>query len=131
MSGLRGKKQPAVIVQSDAYAPVVSTFVVAEVTKNLAMASDPACLFVITSTPEGRATGLVRDSVVSPTSSSCFALIARVFDKNSTANYNKVDAQVARAVTARLSSKTTVMTTLAPCAVEIYVLRCSTEFAGP
>ena len=34
-SGLRGKKRPAVIVQADAYTGVVSTFVVAEVTKNL------------------------------------------------------------------------------------------------
>jgi mRNA interferase MazF len=64
-SGLRGKKRPAVIVQSDAYMGIVSTFVVAEVTKNLTMASDPACLFVDMSTPDGRATGLVRDSVVS------------------------------------------------------------------
>src|SRR5919197_379585 len=64
-SGLRGKKRPAVIVQSDAYAGTVSTLVVAEVTKNLTMAADPACLFIDTSTPEGRATGLVRDSVVS------------------------------------------------------------------
>jgi mRNA-degrading endonuclease toxin of MazEF toxin-antitoxin module len=64
-SGLRGKKRPAVIVQSDAYAGVVSTVVVAEVTGNLTMASDPACLFVDTSTPEGRATGLLCDSVVS------------------------------------------------------------------
>jgi mRNA interferase MazF len=64
-SGLGGKRRPAVIVQSDAYAGVVSTFVVAEVTSNLAMASDPACLFVDTSTPEGQATGLVRDSVIS------------------------------------------------------------------
>jgi mRNA-degrading endonuclease toxin of MazEF toxin-antitoxin module len=64
-SGLRGKKRPAVVVQSDAYAGKVSTRVVAEVTKNLTMASDPACLFIDTSTPEGRATGLVRDSVVS------------------------------------------------------------------
>ena len=64
-SGLRGKKRPAVIVQSDAYAGAVSTLVIAEVTKNLTMASDPACLFIDTSTPEGRATGLVRDSVVS------------------------------------------------------------------
>src|SRR5438067_8959833 len=64
-SGLRGKKRPAVIVQSDAYAGAVSTLIVAEVTKNLSMASDPACLFIDTSTPEGRATGLVRDSVVS------------------------------------------------------------------
>src|SRR5713101_8041094 len=64
-SGLRGKKRPAVIVQSDVYAAKVSTLVVAEVTKNLTMANDPACLFIDTSTSEGRATGLVRDSVVS------------------------------------------------------------------
>lgn len=64
-SGLRGKKRPAVVVQSDAYAGSVSTVVVAEVTKNLTMADDPACLFIDTSTPEGRATGLVRDSVIS------------------------------------------------------------------
>jgi mRNA-degrading endonuclease toxin of MazEF toxin-antitoxin module len=64
-SGVRGKKRPAVIVQSDAYAGVVSTLVVAEVTKNLTMAGDPACLFIDVNTPEGKATGLVRDSVVS------------------------------------------------------------------
>jgi mRNA-degrading endonuclease toxin of MazEF toxin-antitoxin module len=43
-SGLRGKKRPAVIVQSDAYAGALGTLVVAEVTKNLTMGSDPACL---------------------------------------------------------------------------------------
>lgn len=64
-SGLRGKKRPAVLVQSDAYAGTVSTFVVAEVTKNLTMASDPACLFIDVSTPGGKATGLIGDSVVS------------------------------------------------------------------
>jgi len=64
-SGLRGKKRPAVIVQSDAYAGAVSTLVVAEVTKNLTMADDPACLFIDANTPEGKATGLVRDSIVS------------------------------------------------------------------
>ena len=69
-SGLRGKKRPAVVVQSDAYAGVVGTVVVAEVTKNLTMAGDPACLFIDVTTPEGKATGLVRDSVVS-----CLALV--------------------------------------------------------
>ena len=64
-SGVRGKKRPAVLVQSDAYTGTVSTLIVAEVTKNLTMANDPACLFIDTSTPEGKATGLVRDSVVS------------------------------------------------------------------
>lgn len=64
-SGVRGKKRPAVIVQSDAYAGMVNTLVIAEVTKNVTMANDPACLVIDTSTPEGKATGLVRDSVVS------------------------------------------------------------------
>jgi mRNA interferase MazF len=64
-SGGRGKKRPAVIVQSDAYAGVVGTLVVAEVTKNLMMRGDPACVFIDVNTPDGKATGLVRDSVVS------------------------------------------------------------------
>ena len=64
-SGLRGKKRPAVIVQSDAYAGAIGTFVVAEATKNLTMVGDPACLFIDVNTPDGKATGLVRDSVVS------------------------------------------------------------------
>jgi mRNA-degrading endonuclease toxin of MazEF toxin-antitoxin module len=64
-SGIRGKKRPAVVIQSDNYAGTVNTLIVAEVTKNLAFANDPACLFIDVSTPEGKATGLVRDSVVS------------------------------------------------------------------
>jgi len=64
-SGQRGKKRPAVVVQSDAYASTVSTVVVAEVTKNLKMKSDPACLFIDVGTPDGKATGLLIDSVIS------------------------------------------------------------------
>jgi mRNA interferase MazF len=64
-SWLRGKRRPAVVVQSDAYAGTVRTVIVAQVTKNLTMASDPACLFIDVTTPEGKATGLVRDCVVS------------------------------------------------------------------
>jgi mRNA-degrading endonuclease toxin of MazEF toxin-antitoxin module len=64
-SGGRGKKRPAVVVQADAYSGVIGTLVVAEVTSNLALASDPACLLIDVTTPEGQATGLTRDSVVS------------------------------------------------------------------
>ena len=64
-SGQRGKKRPAVVVQSDAYASAVSTIVVAEVTKNLTMKDDPACLFIDVTAPEGKSTGLLIDSVVS------------------------------------------------------------------
>ncbi len=59
------KKRPAVIAQADVYAGVVNTLVVADVTTNLAMATDPACLFIDVNLPDGKATGLVRDSVVS------------------------------------------------------------------
>src|SRR5688500_12685540 len=44
-SGQRGKKRPAVVVQSDAHASTVSTVVVAEVPNNLTLQGDPACLF--------------------------------------------------------------------------------------
>jgi hypothetical protein len=50
-SGQRGKKRPAVVIQSDGYASTVRTVVVAEVTKNLTMKNDPACLFIDVSTP--------------------------------------------------------------------------------
>lgn len=64
-SGTRGKKRPAVVVQADTYAGVVKTVVVAEVTSNLALAADPACLLIEVSTAAGLATGLACDSVVS------------------------------------------------------------------
>jgi len=64
-SGIRGKKRPAVVVQADAYAGSVSTLVVAEITGNLMMAGDPACLLIDVSTPEGQATGVLHSSVVS------------------------------------------------------------------
>jgi mRNA interferase MazF len=64
-TGLRGKKRPAVIIQSDSYSGVVRSVVVAEVTTNMNLKNDPACLFIDVSTAEGRATGIVRDSVIS------------------------------------------------------------------
>ncbi len=64
-SGGRGKKRPVVVVQADTYNQALRTLVVAEVTKNLNMASDPAGLSIDASTPEGQATGVVQDSVVS------------------------------------------------------------------
>src|SRR5437867_52219 len=64
-SGGRGKKRPVVVVQADVYNQALRTLVVAEVTKNLNMANDPACLFIDASTSEGQATGVIQDSVVS------------------------------------------------------------------
>jgi mRNA-degrading endonuclease toxin of MazEF toxin-antitoxin module len=81
------------VVQSDAYSNSLGTVIVAEVTKNLTMAGDPACVFIDTNTPEGKATGLVRDSVVS-----CLVLvtvysdsIAQVLGSLSTAMKQRLD----------------------------------------
>ena len=64
-SGLRGKKRSAVIIQSNEYREIVNTLVVVEITSNLTMKDDPACLFLDITTPEGKTTGLARNSVVS------------------------------------------------------------------
>jgi mRNA-degrading endonuclease toxin of MazEF toxin-antitoxin module len=64
-SGVRGKKRPAVVIQADAYMGSLRTAVVAEVTKNLKMANDSACLFIDVNTIEGQVTGLPYNSVVS------------------------------------------------------------------
>jgi mRNA interferase MazF len=62
--GGRGKKRPVVVVQADGYNHRLRHAVVAEVTGNLNERSDPACLFIDVSTPEGRATGLDRNCLV-------------------------------------------------------------------
>jgi mRNA interferase MazF len=54
-----------VVIQANAYNQALPTLVVAEVTKNLTMAGDPACLMIDLATPEGQATGLLQTSVVS------------------------------------------------------------------
>ena len=64
-SGVRGKKRPAVVVQSDVYLARTNSVIVAEITKNLTLASDPACLMIDVTTAEGQATGISITSVIS------------------------------------------------------------------
>ena len=64
-SGGRGKKRPVVVVQADVYNQTLRTIVVAEVTKNLQLANDPACLMIDASTTDGKRAGVVQDSVIS------------------------------------------------------------------
>ncbi len=75
-AGGRGKKRPVVVVQSDAYNQTKRHVIVAEVTTNLSEASDPANLLIDVSTPEGQATGLVQDSLVT-----CLHLITMSEDR--------------------------------------------------
>lgn len=93
-SGQRGKKRLAVVVQSDAYTNTVPTLVIAEITKNLALANDPACLFLDLTLPEVQGLGLGMDSVVT-----CLRLTAvyadaidRVLGSHSPALLQKLDS---------------------------------------
>jgi mRNA-degrading endonuclease toxin of MazEF toxin-antitoxin module len=65
IAGTRGKKRPAVVIQADAYNATLRHVVVAEVTSNPRWVSDPACVFIDVTTPEGQATGLHQNAVVS------------------------------------------------------------------
>ncbi len=75
-AGTRGKKRPVVVVQSAIYNQRLHYFIVAEVTTNLAAASDAANLLVDVSTPDGQATGLAQDSVVT-----CLPLVTMTGDR--------------------------------------------------
>jgi mRNA-degrading endonuclease toxin of MazEF toxin-antitoxin module len=64
-SGMRGKKRPALVVQADTYNAKVGHVLIAEITTNLTPANDPAFVLIDISTPEGKATGLDQNSLVS------------------------------------------------------------------
>ena len=64
-TGTATKKRPVLVVQADSYNRSIHNVVVAEITSNTSRASDPAHLLVDVSSPDGQATGLLRNSVVS------------------------------------------------------------------
>jgi mRNA-degrading endonuclease toxin of MazEF toxin-antitoxin module len=92
--GNRGKKRPAVIIQADVYNAKLKRLIVAEITKNLAAAADPASFLIDVSTPEGKATGLDQNSVVCRLFLSTIgeALITKVIGKLSDAMNGQLDA---------------------------------------
>ena len=64
-AGTRGKKRPAVVIQADIYNAALRHVIVAEVTSSPHWQNDPACVAIDISTPEGQATGLHKNGVVS------------------------------------------------------------------
>ena len=64
-TGTKTKKRPALVVQADSYNRSMHNAIVAEITSNKARAADPAHLLVDVSLPEGQATGLLKNSLVS------------------------------------------------------------------
>jgi mRNA-degrading endonuclease toxin of MazEF toxin-antitoxin module len=63
--GMRGKKRSALVVQADSYNATANHVILAEITTNLTPANDPAFVFIDIATPEGKATGLDQNSLVS------------------------------------------------------------------
>lgn len=59
------KPRPVVVVQSDVYNAKIKNLIVTAVTSNLRHATDPASVLIEVNTPEGKATGLRQNSVVS------------------------------------------------------------------
>ncbi len=99
-AGGRGKKRPIVVVQADVYNQKMRHVIVAEVTSNLAEASDPANLLIEVAAPDGKATGLLQDSVVT-----CLHLvtmsedrIGRTIGKLSPAMLTKLDDRLKAAL---------------------------------
>ena len=64
-TGTTAKKRPVVVVQADSYNLSMHNAVVAEISGNTVRATDSAHLLIDISIPDGRATGLLRNSVVS------------------------------------------------------------------
>jgi mRNA interferase MazF len=75
-AGGRGKKRPVVVVQADGYNHTLRHVIVAEITTNLGIASDPANLLIDVASPDGQATGLAQNSVVT-----CLHLVTMSTDR--------------------------------------------------
>jgi mRNA interferase MazF len=93
-AGGRGKKRPAVVVQADLYNQTERHVIVAEITSNLSRATEPVNLLIEIATPDGQATGLASDSVIT-----CFQLatinadrIDRVIGKLSASLLQKLES---------------------------------------
>lgn len=57
--------RPVLVVQSDAYNQHFTNTIVAQITRTLKRATDPAHLYIDISTPDGQRSGLLHNSVVS------------------------------------------------------------------
>lgn len=65
VDGSPAKDRPCVIVQADFYNQRIKNVIVVPITTNLTRQNDAAHLFIDVSTPDGQATGLHANSVVS------------------------------------------------------------------
>jgi mRNA interferase MazF len=59
------KMRPVLVVQSDAYNAKIDNTIVAQITSVLTRTGDPAHFLIDISTPDGKLSGLLRNSIVS------------------------------------------------------------------
>ena len=75
-SGAGHSRCPVVVIQSDAYNKRIRNTIVAQITTNLTRTSDPAHLLIDISSPDGKQSGLLHNSVVS-----CLNLVTLTEDR--------------------------------------------------
>lgn len=63
--GTGSKPRPVLVVQADVYNAKMRNLVVAGITSNLKHATDPASVLIDVATPDGKASGLIQNSLVS------------------------------------------------------------------
>ena len=88
------KPRPVLVVQADAYNGRLDNVIVAAITTNLTHATDPASLLIDIGTPEGQASGLIRNSVVSCVNLATIhgSVVARKIGQLGPALMSKVDS---------------------------------------
>ena len=90
------KARPVLVIQSDHYNTRLTNLIVAAITTNLSHAADPASLVIDVATPDGKATGLRQNSVVSCINIATVAsnLMARTIGRLSPALMTQVDGRL-------------------------------------
>jgi mRNA interferase MazF len=94
------KARPVLVVQADAYNAKLRNLIVAAVTTNLTHAADPASLLIDVGTPDGQASGLRQNSVVSCINLATIsdALVARKIGQLPAALMQQVNARLKAAL---------------------------------
>ena len=99
-SGSGSKPRPVLVVQSDTYNTKMQNLVVAAITTNLKHAADPASVLIDVAAPEGKASGLVQNSIVSCVNLATIdgSLVAKKVGRLPAAVMHRVDASLKAAL---------------------------------
>jgi len=94
--GTGSKARPVLIVQSDTYNAKMGNLIVAAITSNLKHANDPVSVVIDITTPEGKASGLLQNSIVSCVNLATVdaSLVAKTIGHLSNALMQKVNASL-------------------------------------